>query len=574
MMKQLLLGAMALFAPIVVSAQVEKQVEVTKAYEPTIEQATKLSISPDRTDTTHMRPEIDYTITPLALETSLKTRPINPAQLTYWEFNRPRPYYLRAGVGYPWQSVADFYVATQQPSIGYALAYFNHKGRYGDIKNDYGLKRDATRIDNRIGGAAGRYVGPRAVEFEVDYRHHQTRRYGMALPAELAIVGRKVGYSDLSASLRFGDDFQHLERINYAVWLQGDLFFDSRDLLDGAAQGRENSWSVGGKVAHSFSGHEVAVDAAYYRQAGVDYLEGHGQHQYKLGGRYGKRSEKYNLEAGVDYYFDHFKQGEQLISENYLFPFLRFDFDLFSDAVKPFVEVDGSLDRNDLQRLMEANPYLALNTWLPRSTVTWEGRAGITGNSKNNLFAYRAYVDFGLSDNQCYWLLPANEITNPHTTSAGYMIPYLGRQSRLSLAGELTYRPHLSWTIDGAVRFTTYTDDDTLIKNGQPAVEGHLAVRYASRKIRFGVKAELMSARTWSYVNTEVLLHPAADKELFVGSYKAPATVNLSADFEWMISGSIALFAEADNLFCSKLYRYPTMPEYGANCMLGVRLAF
>ena len=99
----LLLGS--LVAPTLLWAQVEKQVEVTKAYEPTLEQATKLPIAPNMTDTTQLRPEIDYTITPLTLQTTLATRPIRPAQLTYWEFNRPRPFYLKAGVGVPLQSV-------------------------------------------------------------------------------------------------------------------------------------------------------------------------------------------------------------------------------------------------------------------------------------------------------------------------------------------------------------------------------------------------------------------------------------------------------------------------------------
>ena len=43
------------------------------------------------TDTTRIRPEIDYTITPLSLQTTLTTRPIRPATVTYWEFNRPQP---------------------------------------------------------------------------------------------------------------------------------------------------------------------------------------------------------------------------------------------------------------------------------------------------------------------------------------------------------------------------------------------------------------------------------------------------------------------------------------------------
>ena len=127
-MKRLLLAVVLMTAfPCATMAQVEKQVEVTKAYVPRVEQASKLAIAPDMTDTVQMRPEIDYTVTPLSLETTLVTRPIRPATVTYWEFNRPLPFYLKAGAGYPLNSVLDFYASSQNPSTGYVVGYVNHE---------------------------------------------------------------------------------------------------------------------------------------------------------------------------------------------------------------------------------------------------------------------------------------------------------------------------------------------------------------------------------------------------------------------------------------------------------------
>ena len=78
-MKKLLSAAFLLAAlPGATVAQVEKQVEVTKAYVPSLESASKLAIEPDMTDTTRMRPEIDYTITPLSVATSLRRAPFGP----------------------------------------------------------------------------------------------------------------------------------------------------------------------------------------------------------------------------------------------------------------------------------------------------------------------------------------------------------------------------------------------------------------------------------------------------------------------------------------------------------------
>ena len=110
-----------LAVPGVLNAQVEKRVEVSKAYVPSVEHATKLAVRPNMVDTAAIQPEIDYSITPLTLETQLATRPIRPATITYWEFDRPLPFYLKAGAGYPLNSALDLYVSTQNPDIGYAL---------------------------------------------------------------------------------------------------------------------------------------------------------------------------------------------------------------------------------------------------------------------------------------------------------------------------------------------------------------------------------------------------------------------------------------------------------------------
>ena len=185
MKKMLIVAAFAAVLPQLAAAQVEKQVEVTKAYVPKVESASKLAVQPDMTDTARMRPEIDYTITPLSLRTTLSPRPIRPATVTYWEFNRPLPFYVKAGAGYPLNSVLDFYASSQNPSTGYVIGYVNHEGRYAKIRNDFGVKNPSTRMFNRIGAAAGKYFGKHILEGDLYYDNWMYHRYGAYAPAGL-----------------------------------------------------------------------------------------------------------------------------------------------------------------------------------------------------------------------------------------------------------------------------------------------------------------------------------------------------------------------------------------------------
>lgn len=569
MKKWWIYAVLAVGLPTLAVAQVQKEVEVTKTYVPTLERAEKLSIAPDMTDTMQLRPEIDYTITPLTMQTTLTTRPIRPAQISYWEFNRPRPYYLKAGVGLPMQSQLDLYASTHRPSRGYALGYLNHEGRFAEIENDFGVKNPSTRMYNRVGAAAGRYLRKRLVEGDVNYTHRLYRRYGMHYPAALDRPNDKVGYSNLDAAVRLGDDFQDLTRTNFELRVAGSLLFDHTTPIDGGKKGGENRLSAEARVARMFGVRNFSLGVGYHRMGGKQALNPILQQQIKGSLRYGSTYENLRMEAGLDYCYDQFKGAGRTV-ENYIFPYLRLEFDLIADAVKPFVELDGDLQGNDYRALSEQNPYLEKPLWLDRSTAEWEGRAGLTGHSKNNRFNYRAYVAYTIRDHARYWLLPTLDLTAPKAYAAGWLVPHLGHQSCFSIGGEVSYRPLTSLVIDASLLFAAYNDDDPF-ENGLPSMEGRGGVRYEGRKIRCGIQTLLQGERSWSMID---FAGKGSLAERIEGAYHLPFTIDLSADFEYLLRPETALFIEGNNLLCRDLYTLPTMPEYGLSILIGARIAF
>ena len=255
MKRMLFVAALMAALPWGASAQVEKRVEVTKAYVPSVEGASKLAVVPDMTDTVKMRPEIDYTITPLSLQTTLATRPIRPATVTYWEFNRPLPFYLKAGMGYPFNSVLDFYASSQNPGTGYVVGYVNHEGRYSKIGNDFGVKNNSTRMLNRIGAAAGKYFGRHVLEGDLSYENRMYHRYGMYLAPDIsadAVPGSMADYGDANIAVRFGDDFQDLSRVNFEIAIRGGMFFDHSEWPDYNDKARQTTLETHAKIARAF----------------------------------------------------------------------------------------------------------------------------------------------------------------------------------------------------------------------------------------------------------------------------------------------------------------------------------
>ena len=568
--------------PQLVAAQVEKRVEVTKAYVPRVESALKLAVEPDMTDTTRMRPEIDYTVTPLSLQTTLATRPIRPATVTYWEFNRPLPFYLKVGAGYPLNSVLDFYASTQNPSTGYVIGYLNHEGRYAKIANEIGVKNNSTRMYNRAGVAAGKYLGRHVLEGELSCDNRMYHRYGSYttdpnLPEEQLRalgIGGMNDYGDAALSVRFGDDFQDLSRVNFEVGLHGDLFFDHSDRPGDGEKGRQLNFGAEGRIARGFGRSSFSLGIGYDAFGGQQWLSGCWQQLIRASLRYHYAGGVVGLEAGADYYHDRVEtpgEPEALVETgDYFIPFARLVFNLGTPGLKPFFEADGGVSPNDFRTLTAVNPYVAPGTWLDKSSVDYNFRAGLGGSLWRNRFTYRVYAGFSVQDNRLFWatLLERSGAAGEYETFASTFIPQLGRQTVTSFNGEIEYRPISSLRFDLGVHGRFYNKECDWA-NGEASFVGNVGVTYTGRKVAFGVGARMESERRWTTLD-----YLFSDEISYLPVFRVPFTVDLRAHFDWHVSHRVTLFAEGRNLADQRLFDFARYPELGANFTVGVKANF
>lgn len=584
-MNRLLLTA-ALFAalPFGAGAQVAKQVEVTKEYVPSVAHAAKLPIVPDMTDTTRMRPEISESAAPFLLNMPLELQPIRPANVTYWTFNRPLPCYLKLGAGYPLNSTVDFHVATQHPDTGYALGFVQHEGRYADIRNDFGIENNSLRMTNRVGAAAGKQLGRHMLEAAASYENRLYHRYGayaapsVEEPAGIgggvwlpAAPGALIDFGEAGFAMRIGDDFQDLSRINFDVTARAGLFFD-QTVWAGSAHPRQTDFHASGKIAKAFGRHRFALEAGYDRLDGRRALDGFKEHLIRAGVRYGHESATFDFEVGADYAHDRIAGTEH---GNYVLPFVRLQYHLGTHKVRPFFEVDGSVRDNSYRSLTRLCPYVAPATVLDESSVDYNGRLGICGDVWHERFAYRVYAACSIRDRHDYWY--ASELYDSASgeplVAAVALRPALGKQIVASFHGEAEFRPVSALHMELGVHGYLY-HDKLDYGNGAPSFEGNFGIRYAAKRISFGVSASMQTSRRWTVFRVDVL---SADQSVSAGEkrrFEAPLTFGLRAFFDWRISDRIGIFAEGDNLLNKRQYRYPFYPEYGANFTAGVKLAF
>ncbi len=562
--------------PISLQAQVEKQVEVTKSYTTHIAAADKLGIQPDYTDTVKLRPEIDYRLTPRAVNTPLESSLFRPARLTYWEFNRATPFYVKAGAGYPFMTVADASFSTQHPDIGYATLYFNHVGNYDKMRGETGIKQTASEYYNRVGGAAGHYFGRNVVEGEINYENQIHHRYGATSVEDDWMVGSRINYGRMSARLRLGNDFHSPRKVSYNVEGYTHLFHDHSENLH-PQKGRQLDGGGDAWVAFRWREHQIGIHSHFHGIWGrKDWAQMH-NHDLCVGASYTFSRDIFDVKVGADYHHNNILTRTGAHEKfHYFLPKLHLQFNVSNGNFVPYLAIEGELEQNDFGHLVEENPYLITGRSLEKNTVSYLFRLGADGNL-NNRFAYRLYFEMRLMENARYYY--ALNFFDQDQVGANYLLFDIrqGRRDVASVGGELRWRPGRNWLLEIMARAysfdTTQDIQGVILSCGLPTLEAALRIGYTHERFSVRATADLTSARYWSRLN----FAPNPEKGISIvthDTFQAPITVDLRLYADYHLSRQITLFLEGKNLLNQRLYDWANYPLRGIGFLAGVKMNF
>ncbi len=532
-------------------AQVNKQVEVTKSYIPQIEPATKLTLEPDMSDTVRLSPEIDYSVTPKTIETTLSSRLYKPATVTYWEFNRPKRFYAKAGVGYPLSSVADFYVSSSNPNTNYFVGYLNHEGEYNKIKNDYGDKLSALNSQNRVGLAGGIKLAERALEGEFNYDIDTWSRY-----ATLNSITPRPLYQSVALQGRYGDEFIDFRSWNFSVDVDAKHFWsrESHNTLLG----------VGANVGKDLSSGRLLVSLDYdYVGGSYNYLN----NSVMLGATYLFTTGDWSWEVGGKYCYDALSLESEGKNKSYILPHFVLRGNL-STKIQPFLEVLSEFNRNNYYSLVDCNPYVLEGFAADQNSIEYDIRAGIQGAiGRKEKVSYRLFASYSLAENARFWTL--HEDYTSSTEAANYYSALFGRLYSFTVGGDFEYRPIGGLKFDFGLSATSYSAEKMSgVSVARPYAGAYLGAEYSHNRFKLGVSADLKGVSyTTLYVTDAAGVSSTSNIQL-------PITVNLKAFAEVEIKEDIVVFVEGRNLANSKLYEWMGYRENGIGAMAGVKLQF
>lgn len=523
----------------------DRQVEITKEYVPEVEPARKLDIPAQMADTVTLKPEFSYgTIKPMAYVGGFGVQALDPMVVNVDSYQYLTPFYLKVGVGYPLNSVVDFYWADSKPQNLTYGAYLNHHGQFGKAKLDLNpaLKRTALDMRNYGGGFVGKEWGRLALKANVDAFLNEHNAYGVfSLPGQLLTDygnNKTLTYKGGTAGVTFGNSFTDLSYFNFAVG--GEL-----SVIANPANDSQSKMDIFGKIGTGIGNSGAATLTADL-------------HSYF--GRYSHNScftltPEYEMHAGG---FT-FGVGAGLTFEKddfWFFPLARVRYDIIKGYFIPFAELSGGLEHGDMSYTYELNPYVLTGLIAP-DMAEYNFKAGIMG-SFSDKFSYKAYFGFNKYRHKAFFANAYGE-----GTTARFDIVE-DNCVMYTVGGNIAFKPTDRFSVWASAHLNMYDMDELDKAVGMPNFDLDLGTTYSfAPKWSATITGGLVGRRYFLERSGSDLFYHKADPAL---------DVNLNLGYQH--SRFIRIFAEGSNLFNSKLYRYNHYRSVGAMATFGVVLSF
>ncbi len=544
------------FASGALHAQVNKEIEVVKAYVPQVSKATKPMLKAEIVDTAYIKPDVDYNITPLAINTQLQTKAIKPATVTYWEFNKPAKAQLKVGAGYPLNTLLQGYASSHNASVGYIAGSIDHRGNFSDIESTTGDMVNATQMTNNGEVAAGLYLGGRTLGGKISYDNNLYNNYAFK-----QISSPKVNHQRVGGALSFGDDFVDLSSFNYKVNAAYSHFFDRESR-------HNNRLNIGAMAGYRIGLGDATLAAGYQSDNGGNYYNT--QETY-LTATVEHEVNNWQLRAGLSLDNTTSEIASQKESKTYLLPQIS----LYSQTKKlisPFVEISSEVERNNFEELSQFNPFVKSGTAAINGAI-YNLEGGIEGLNNKSTFGYKLYLGHQIGLDSRFWALNIIEDSGLVATDtyASYFDLELANLNTTSFNLMLDYWPisNLALELDAHYYLYSKTKSSNYL-NSRPDYSLSAAASYNLRKVAFGVSGSLMGARSYT-MNTYSPLSSVSQSD---NAVNLPAAFNLKAYLEYNHNERTSFFIEGSNLCNKNLYPLPLYRGYGAQVTLGVKINF
>jgi len=530
---------------------INEQVTVVAAFEPTVPDATKLSINPSASETEVAPPVMTYDLQPKPMETSLQPDDIGAVKLVGEPQKKLYRNYARIGFGNYTTPLAELY-ANSLRSKEYSLGvYLKHFSSTGEIK-DYPNCSNSLNII-RLNGE--KYFNQHTLSANLGYRRNVVHHYGFK-PSDFETVysddDLKQRFNRLHGAVGFKSNYSESDKLNHRLNLD---FGSVSDLFNTS----ESSIKFTGKADKQFElfdftdsqvlGLETDLNFTRYKDSTLT------QHSTMVAIKpfVSTTYEEYSLKIGLNLSF----QGDS-VSKAYLFPVVEGSIRVIDDALVVEAGITGGLRRDGFNTLSDINPFvqsvLPLDYTRDRFTFYARSRARI-GKTVNLNAAFRSSsVENAVFFVNDFSQMPFNRFTVVYDDGSMFE----GRfEAEYVESGKITVK---AWT----------AYEGWKLKN--EAKPWHTPALSIGGEVKYNIQNKIIA--TAGVINRSKQFAKTFGSEGEVIAKQIKGYTDISLGLEYRYTKLLSAFLNLNNITASRYYVWNDYPGYRLNIMGGITYSF
>lgn len=519
----------------------EEEISVVKPYHPTLSDAVKLSVFPEKDTAATVLPKLSYTIASRKITTAIEVTPIKPMRIKDETISKLYKNFVKLGFGNYTTPYGELFISSlrsKEYQVGTHLRHLSSSGQIPGVGYP-GFSQNSAEIYGK------RLVKTEWLEGSLEYSRDVVHRYGFNTSD--TTINRdqiKQRYNYVGASFRLSGNLTDSSKVRHEAGISyynyGDLYAANEDKL-----------ILFGDVAKRFSFGDMRVNTK------IDYSNNKQMPGSSLDRTYiyicpmiSKRVDKWKLTAGLNTVTT---AGAE--SGFHLYPQAAAEVNIVENILDAYSSFSGNLEKNTFRSFSQENPFLSSSLSYTPSNVKIDFTAGLKGTLS-------AYTDFRAS-------VGYREVENmplfvPDTTLRpmnSFALVY-DNVKVLNLHGELGHQYSEKWRFLLKADYNSYSLSKEQYAWYKPAFVTTVSTTYnIGNKIY--LKADVFASSS-RYSKT---YQPNAARKL-------DGFVDASLGLDYRYSRIFSLFFNFNNIAAVRYYRWDNYPSQRFNLLAGLSYSF
>ncbi len=566
--------------------KLHQEVEVSKAFRPTISNALKINTSPQVTDTNTVKPAFNYVIFSKITESNQDIIPLTAAKISAMPDPKLGVGYLKGGFGSFITPYAELFLNKRRSKTAAFGVHYKHYSSQGKITLENGQKTDAPYSYNRF-SVFGKHYGRTSI-FAADFAYTRNRitYYGYPGIDEIPVdndgnyydplQGTKQVFHNAVLNLSLNSAKSKRESFNYKAGITADYF-------SAATEQKEIVAKTNLSLSKKYDGMTGILDGelSYVKTDNTKYAP----EDATPDGRQTifVRANPALLFSGKEWSFRVGANLTAILDDNEdasieIAPNMYGEWNAIEEVLAIYIKADGYVDPNLLKNSFRKNPWRNPFIQLKNTTYQYILEGGFKGrlDSKTSFLINASYA--GINDMHYYKLTQQN-YTDPISLeeqlyTRPVFLPEYSDSKLFKLSGELlhtTTNALFNFRLKG--NYYNYTRDDDFFPLGKPGFDITFSSHFTLDD-QWLFNIDLFSEGGREHYLELYTTDPAPLTPANVVTVKADPIIDITFGATFKYTEHFHIWGKVQNALSGKHERWMGYREQPLNLMAGISYSF